>query len=70
MKLNLQGITGEKKGEQGVQGAHKDDPVNDYQQNPKQGMKGGLGLNLAGLKQNNKITDFHDEFLAKFDEYS
>jgi hypothetical protein len=33
-------------------------------------MGGGLGLNLAGLKQQKGIVDFQDEFMAKYDEYS
>ena len=37
------------------------------------GIKGGgmgLGLNLAGLKQQNGIQDFQDEFMSRIDEYS
>lgn len=31
---------------------------------------GGMGLNLANLKQQKGITDFQDEFMAKQDEFS
>lgn len=32
--------------------------------------QGALGLNLANLKKDKGIVDFHDEFMAKADEYS
>ena len=33
---------------------------------------GGLGLNLAGIKQSKAagVVDFQDEFMAKYEEYS
>jgi flagellin-specific chaperone FliS len=29
-----------------------------------------LGLNLANLKKDKGIVDYHDEFMAKMDEFS
>ena len=36
------------------------------------GLAGGIGINIAAVKEKNKEqgTDFQDDFMAKFDEFS
>lgn len=39
-------------------------------QQPPARPQGALGLNLANLKKDRGIVDFHEEFMARADEYS